>query len=105
MDRVDPREKAEAREAEADLETKATKAEVDTVENLSNDDPRKGRNLRVARTRRTLEPLDSELGTKDRRAEPLSRRRRSQDWEKTTLQEKVRWKGMQEMFGMRLRPR
>ena len=91
---MDPREWAKAREAEADLETKATKAEVDTVENLSNDDPRKWRNLRVARTRRTLEPLDSELGTKDRRAEPLSRRRRSQDWEKTTLQEKVRWKGM-----------
>ena len=81
-------------EAEADLETEAMKAEVDIVENPWKDDPRKGANLTIARTRRTLEPLDSVLGTKERRAEPLSRRRRDQDWEKTTLQEKVRWKGI-----------
>ena len=94
MDRVDPREMAEAREAEADLETEAMKAEVDTVENLWNDDPRKGRDLTIARRRRTLEPLDSPLGAEGRRAEPLSRRRTDQDWEKTTLLVKVQWKGI-----------
>ena len=101
---MDPRGKAEARKAEADLETEAMKAEVDTVENLWNDDPRKGIDLTIARRRRTLEPLDSVLGTNERRAEPLSRLRRDQDWEKTILQEKVRWKGIQVIFGMRLRP-
>ena len=86
---MDPRGKAEAREAEADLETEAMKAEVDTVENLWNDDPRKGRDLTIARRRRTLEPLDSALGTKERRTEPLCRQRTDQDWEKTTLLVKV----------------
>ena len=62
------------------------------MENLWKDDPRKGEHLTIARRRRTLEPLDSVLGTNERRAEPLSRRRRNQDWEKTALPEKVRWK-------------
>ena len=101
---MDPRGKAEATEAEADLVNQAMKAEVDIVENPWMDDPRKGANLMIARTRRTLEPLDSVLGTKERRAEPLGRRCRDQDWEKTILQEKVRWKGIQVIFGMRLRP-
>ena len=41
MDRVDPRGKAKAREAEADLVNQAMKAEVDIVENPWKDDPRK----------------------------------------------------------------
>ena len=91
---MDPRGKAEAREAEADLETEAMKAEVDTVENLWNDDPRKGGNLTIARRRQSLEPLDSVLGKNERRAEPQSRRRRGQNWEKTMLLEMVPWEVM-----------
>ena len=52
MERVDPRGKAEAREAEADLETEAMKAEVDTVKDLRNDDPRKGEYPSIAWRRR-----------------------------------------------------
>ena len=102
---MDPRGKAEARKAEADLETEAMKAEVDIVENLWNGDPRKGGDLTTARRRRTLEPLDSPLGAEERQAEPLSRRRTDQGWEKTTLLVKVQWKGIQDFFGMRSRPR
>ena len=59
------------------------------------DDPRKGRNLLNARRRRMLWLLGSVLGTKQRWAEPLSRRYRGQEKEKTTmLLEKVRWKGI-----------
>ena len=63
---MDPRGKAEARKAEADLETEAWKAEVNFVTNLWNDDPRKGRNLTNARRRRMLQLLGSVLGTKKR---------------------------------------
>ena len=91
---MDPRGKAKAREAEADLETEAWKAEVNVM-NLWNDDPRKGRNLLNARRRRMLRLLGGALGTKQRWAEPLSRRYRGQEKEKTTmLLEKVRWKGI-----------
>ena len=74
MDRVDPREKAEAREAEADLETEAMEAEVDTMKDLWNHDPRKGEDSRFARRRRTARPLSSPSGAEGRRAEPLRRR-------------------------------
>ena len=50
---MDPRGKAEARKAEADLETEARKAEVDTMKDLWNHDPRKGEDSRFARRRRT----------------------------------------------------
>ena len=101
---MDPRGKAKAREAEADLVTEAMKAEVDIVENPWKDDPRKGANLTIARTRRTLEPLDSVLGTNERWAEPRSRRHRGQNWEKTMLLEMVRWKILWVVFGTRSRP-
>ena len=88
---MDPRGKAEARKAKADLKTEAWKAEVNFVTNLWNDDPRKGQNLTNALRRRMLQLLGSVLGTKKREAEPLCRRYRGQDWEKTTtLLEKVR---------------
>ena len=95
MDRVDPRVKAKVRagsQAEADLE------------NLWKDDPRKGEHLKNARKRRTLEPLDSVLGKTERRAEPLSRLRRSESWEETMLLEMVQWKVLKAVFGTRLRP-
>ena len=91
---MDPRREAEAKEAEADLETEAWKAEVNFVTNLWNDDPRKGQNLTNALRRRMLQLLGSVLGTKKRWAEPLCRRDRGQEREKTTLLEKVRWKGI-----------
>ena len=68
-----------------------SQAEAD-LKNLRMDDPRKGEHLKNARERLTLEPLDSVLGKNERRAEPLSRQRRGQNWEKTMLLEMVRWK-------------
>ena len=71
---MDPRGKAEARKAEADLETEATEAEVDTMKDLWNHDPRKGKDSRIARRRRTARLLGSPSGAEGRRAEPLCRR-------------------------------
>ena len=85
MDRVDPRVEAKVRAG--------SQAEVD-LKDLLMDDPRKGKPLMNARERLTLEPLDSVLGKNERRAEPLSRRRRGQNWEKTMLLEMVRRKVM-----------
>ena len=92
MDRVDPREMAEAREAEADLETEAMKAEVDIMKDLWNHDPRKGEYPRIARRRWTERPLGSPPGAEGRKAEPLCRRLKSQTgriWERMTLPAKV----------------
>ena len=61
------------------METEATKAEVDTVENLWNDDPRKGQNLLDARRRRMLRLLGSELETKREWAEPECRRKTNRE--------------------------
>ena len=80
-----------------------SQAEADVV-NLLMDDPRKGEHLKNARERRTLEPLDSVLGKTERRAEPLSRLRRSESWEETILLEMVQWKALKAVFGTRLRP-
>ena len=74
MDRVDPRGKAEARKAEADLETEATEAEVDTMMDLWNHDPRKGENSKIARERWTARLRGSPSGAEGRQAELLSRR-------------------------------
>ena len=83
---------AEARKAEADLETEARKAEVNLKMDPMIDDPRKGRNLLNAWRRLMLRLLGSVLGTKQRWAEPLCRRNRSRKKEKsTTSLETVRW--------------
>ena len=68
---------AEAMKAEADLMTEATKAEVDRM-NPTIDDPRKGRNLRIAWKRWMLWPLVSVLETKRDWAEPPCRRKVNQ---------------------------
>ena len=95
MDRVDPRVEAKVRAG--------SQAEVD-LKDLLMDDPRKGKPLMNARERLTLEPLDSVLGKTERRAEPLSRLRRSESWEETILLEMVQWKALKAVFGTRLRP-
>ena len=86
---------AEARagsQAEADLKTEATKAEVNRKTDPMIDDPRKGWNLLDARRRRRLQQLDSVLGTTREWAEPLCRRKGSQkEGKRTTLQGTVRW--------------
>ena len=51
-----------------------------------------------------MEPLDSVLGTNERRAEPLSRLRRGESWEETMWLEMVQWKVLEVVFGTRLRP-
>ena len=67
------------------------------------DDPRKGQNLLNARRRRMLRLLGSALGTKQRWAEPLSRRNRGRKRKKsTTSLETVRWTDLSEVFGKRL---
>ena len=66
---------AEARKAEADLETEARKAEVNLKTDPMIDDPRKGRDLRTARRRRVLRLLGSVLETKREWAEPMCRRK------------------------------
>ena len=86
---MDPRGKAEARKAEADLETEAMKAEVDTMKDLWNHDPRKGEDPRIARRRRSERPLGSPPGAEGRMAEPLRRQLEDQTWEKTTSLVKV----------------
>ena len=89
-------------QAEADLMTEATKAEVNRKTDPMIDDPRKGRNLLNARRRRMLRLLGSVLGTKREWAEPLSRRNGSQREEtSTTLLGMVRWKDLLEVFGRR----
>ena len=99
---MDTRGKAEAKKAEAALETEAREAEVNLMMDPMNDDPRKGQNLLNARRRRMLRLLGSVLGTKQRWAEPLSRRNRGQEKEKSTMSlEKVRWKDLWEVFGKR----
>ena len=93
MDRVDPRGKAEARKAEADLETEAMEAEVDTMMDLWNHDPRKGENSKIARERWTARLRGSPSGAEGRKAEPLSRQpeiRTGRIWERTTSPAKVR---------------
>ena len=100
-DRVDPRGKAEARKAEADLETEATEAEVDTMKDLWNHDPRKGKDSRIARRRRTARLRGSPSGAEGRRAEPLRRRLEIQTGETMTLLVKVQLQDLQEIFGMR----
>ena len=70
---MDPRGKAEARKAEADLETEATEAEVDTMMDLWNHDPRKGENSKIARERWTARLRGSPSGAEGRQAELLSR--------------------------------
>ena len=80
-----------------------SQAEADS-KNLRMDDPRKGRDLAIARRRRTLEPLDSVLGKNERRAEPLSRLRGDVSWEETMWLEMVQWKNLKTVFGTRLRP-
>ena len=93
------------RQAEVDLMTEATKAEVDWKVDPTIDDSKEGRNLRIARRRRMLRLLGSALGTKKEWAEPLSRRNGGQNKEtSTTLLEKVRWKDSLEVFGRRSRP-
>ena len=86
---MDPRGKAEARKAEADLETEAMEAEVDTMKDLWNHDPRKGEDPRIARRRRTERRLGSPPGAEGRMAEPLRRQLEDQTWEKTTSLGKV----------------
>ena len=99
--------KAEVRagsQAEADLMTEATKAEVNRKMDPMIDDPRKGENLLDARRRRRLQQLGSVLGTKREWAEPLSRRNGSPREEtSTTLLGMVRWKDLLEVFGRRLK--
>ena len=73
MDRVDPRGKAEARKAEADLKAEARKAEADTMTNSLNR-PERGLNLRDALGRWTARLRGSPSGAEGRRAELLSRR-------------------------------
>ena len=91
-------------QAEVDLMTEATKAEVDWKVDPMIDDPRKGRNLRTARRRRMLRLLGSVLETKRERAEPLSRRKVSQKGEKLlTLLGMVQLKVLSEVFGRRLK--
>ena len=80
-----------------------SQAEADLT-NLLKDGPRKGEHLKIARRRRTLEPLDSVLGKNERRAEPLSRLRRGESWEETMWLEMVQWKVLKAVFGTRLRP-
>ena len=94
---------AEAMKAEADLMTEATEAEVDWM-NPKIDDPREGRNLRTARKRWMLWPLDSELEAKGGWAEPPCRRKmgRKEEWT-TTLLEMVRLTILLEVFGKRLK--
>ena len=80
-------------QAEADLMTEATKAEVDRKTDPTIDDPRKGWNLLNARRRLMLRLLGSVLETKQRWAEPLGRPDRGREKEKsTTSLETVRWK-------------
>ena len=97
--------KAEVRagsQAEADLKTEATKAEVNRKTDPMIDDPRKGWNLLDARRRRRLQQLGSVLGTKREWAEPLSRRNGSPREEtSTTLLGMARWKDLLEVFGRR----
>ena len=76
---MDPRGKAEARKAEADLETEAGKAEVNLMIDPWIDDPRKGQNLMDARRRRTWRLLSSELETKREWAEPECRRKTNRE--------------------------
>ena len=72
MDRVDPRGKAEARKAEADLKAEARKAEADTMMNSLNR-PERGLDLRDALGRWTARLRGSPSGAKGRQAELLSR--------------------------------
>ena len=82
-------------QAEADLMTEATNAEVDRKTDPMIDDPRKGWNLLNARRRLMLRLLGSVLETKQRWAEPLCRRNRGREKEKSTMSlEKVRWMDM-----------
>ena len=93
---------AEARKAEADLETEARKAEVNLKMDPMIDDPRKGRNLRTARRRRMLWLLSSVLGAKRDWAEPPSRQKVNQKEEKSmTLLGMVQWTVLLEVFGRR----
>ena len=93
---------AEARKAEADLETEARKAEVNLKMDPTIDDPRKGRNLWEARRRRMLWLLSSVLGTKRDWAEPPSRQKVNQKEEKSmTLLGMVQWTVLLEVFGRR----
>ena len=71
-------------QAEADLMTEATEAEVDWKVDPMTDDPRKGRNLRTARKRRMLWLLGSVLETKRDWAEPSSRQTVNQKEEMPT---------------------
>ena len=90
-------------QAEADLMTEATKAEVDWM-NPMIDDPREGRNLRTARKRWMLWPLVSVLEAKRGWAEPPCRRKMDRKEELSmTLLEKVRLTILLELFGRRLK--
>ena len=103
MDRVDPREQLLEQKAEAQRSTK-DRRKAETVKDLWNDDPREGRNLRTARKRWMLWPLDSELEAKGGWAEPPCRRKMGQKEESsTTLLEKVRLPILLEVFGKRLK--
>ena len=108
MDRVDPREEAEARKAEANLETEAMEAEVDTMMDLWNHDPRKGENSKIARERWTARLRSSPLGAEGRKAEPLCRRLEIQTGktrEMMTLPVKVQLWVLVAVFGTQWRPK